>query len=617
MSSWLSSGPRPRSAVLWLALVCLVVVSTGSSSPRSAAGQSAVAGGATDAVPSEAARDSLHAVISDEWTFRLAEDPLYATFVGEHQFDNILPSVSEADWQRRLREWRALLGRLNHIDRSALDLEDRISYDILVRQLKDRVAEVEFGSHRIPITSDDGFHVRFAWLPNRMPFATAREYENYIERLQSWPKYVRQHIGIMRKGLRSGMVLPRSPLEGYEVTIAGHIVETPEESLFWKPFEEIPASLVPEAQRRLRAAGRAAIADSLVAGYAEFLEFMTAEYIPGARSSVGASELPDGVAYYEHLVRHFTTLDATPSEVHQVGVAEVDRIRAEMDAVIREVGFDGDFAAFLDFLRTAPQFYPGSAEVYLERAAWIAKQMDGRLPKLFGTLPRLPYGIAPVPDHLAPKYTAGRYIEPPAGGGEAGWYWLNTFKLESRPLYTLEALTFHEAVPGHHLQIALAQELDHLPPFRRSLVITAYEEGWGLYAEWLGQEAGFYKDPYSRFGRLTYEMWRACRLVVDTGLHAMGWSRQEAIDYLATRTALSLHEVTTEVDRYIAWPGQALGYKMGELTIRRLRSEAERELGELFDVRAFHDTVLLRGEVPLAVMEELVHDYINQTLSKD
>ncbi len=549
--------------------------------------------------------------------FRLTEDPLFATLVGEHQFDNILPSVSEADWQRRLRKWRGFLARLAKIDRSALELEDRISYDILETQLKDRIAEVGFGAHRIPITSDDGFHIRFAWLPNRMPFVSVHDYENYIDRLNAWPTYVRQHIEVMRKGLSSGMVLPRPPLEGYEVTISGHVVQKPEESLFWEPFEQMPASLSQAERSRLQEAGRDAIANSIVPGYAEFLAFMTTEYIPGARRSVGASDLPEGEAYYKHLVRHFTTLDVTPLEVHQVGLAEVDRIREEMEEVIREVGFKGDFAAFLAFLRTDPQFYPTSGDEYLQRAAWIAKQMDGRLPKMFGTLPRLPYGIAAVPDHLAPKYTAGRYIEPPAGGGEAGWYWLNTYKLESRPLYTLEALTFHEAVPGHHLQITLAQELEYLPPFRRTLVITAYEEGWGLYAEWLGQEAGFYQDPYSRFGRLTYEMWRACRLVVDTGLHAMGWRRQQAIDYLATRTALSIHEVTTEVDRYIAWPGQALGYKMGELTIRRLRDEAERELGERFDVRAFHDTILLRGEVPLAVMEELVREYINTTLSAD
>ncbi|MBT8400732.1 MAG: DUF885 family protein [Rhodothermia bacterium] len=577
--------------------------------PRSGAGQSPA--------PSEPAVDSLHAMIEDEWTFRLAEDPLYATLVGEHQFDKILPSVSEADWLRRLQKWREFLGRLEDIDRSALELEDRISYDILETQLKDRIADVGFGAHRIPITSDDGFHIRFAWLPKRMPFTSVLDYENYIDRLKAWPRYVSQHIELMREGLRSGMVLPRPPLEGYEVTIASHVVDRAEESLFWEPFEQMPASFSQAERGRLQAAGRTAIAGSIVPGYAAFLAFMTSEYIPGARQSVGASELPKGEAYYDHLVRHFTTLDVTPAEVHQLGLAEVDRIRREMEEVIQEVGFEGDFAAFLKFLRTDPQFYPTSGEEYLERAAWIAKQMDGRLPKLFGTLPRLPYGIAPVPDHLAPKYTAGRYIEPPSGGGEAGWYWVNTFKLESRPLYALEALTFHEAVPGHHLQIALAQELDYLPPFRRTLVITAYEEGWGLYAEWLGQEAGFYQDPFSRFGRLTYEMWRACRLVVDTGLHAMGWSRRQAIDYLAERTALSIHEVTTEIDRYIAWPGQALGYKMGELTIRRLRAEAERALGERFDVRAFHDTILLRGEVPLAVMEELVRDYIDRTMSGD
>jgi len=321
--------------------------------------------------------------------------------------------------------------------------------------------------------------------------------------------------------------------------------------------------------------------------------------------------MPGGGAYYEHLVRHFTTLDVTPEEVHELGLQEVARIQAAMDAVIAEVGFEGSFADFLAFLRTDPQFYAKTPEELLSYASWISKRMDGQLPNLFGRLPRRPYGVAAVPDEIAPNYTGGRYIPGGLESGSSGTYWVNTYALESRPLYVMEALSFHEAVPGHHLQISLTQELVHLPKFRRQWGLTAYEEGWALYSEGLAEEVGFYDDPYSRFGRLTYEMWRACRLVVDTGIHAFGWSRQEAIDYLGSRTALSLHEVTTEIDRYITWPGQALGYKMGELTIRRLRAEAEEALGADFDIRAFHDEILAHGEVPMGVLETIVRDWIS------
>jgi uncharacterized protein (DUF885 family) len=337
---------------------------------------------------------------------------------------------------------------------------------------------------------------------------------------------------------------------------------------------------------------------------------MTREYIPGARPTTGASELPEGRAYYEHLVRHFTTLDVTPEQVHEIGLAEVKRIRAEMEQIVQQVAFQGSFPEFLEHLRTDPRFYAATPDELLMRAAWIAKRMDGKLPALFKTLPRQPYGIEPVPDHLAPKYTGGRYVGAPLAGRRGGYYWVNTHALENRPLYTLEALTLHEAVPGHHLQNALSKELEGLPRFRRYGGISAYGEGWGLYSEWLGLEAGFYTDPYSNFGRLTYEMWRACRLVVDTGLHALGWTRQQTLDYLAANTALSRHEIRTETDRYISWPGQALAYKMGELKIKELRRKAEEALGPRFDVREFHDVILGSGPVPLPVLEQLVADWI-------
>ncbi|MGH7454409.1 MAG: DUF885 domain-containing protein, partial [bacterium] len=403
---------------------------------------------------------------------------------------------------------------------------------------------------------------------------------------------------------------------GFDVTMATHMVDDPTQSVFYAPLAKFPATMPADEQNRLRQSGEAAIRESIVPGYRRLLEFMTNEYIPNARTTIGASELPNGRDYYAQRIRHFTTLDMSVDEVHQLGLNEVQRIRNEMMEIIKQVGFTGDFAAFLKFLRTDPQFYAKTPEALLKEACYIAKRMDGKLPSLFKTLPRLPYSVQAVPAHLAPKYTGGRYVGPALGSTEPGYYWVNTYALENRPLYVLESLTLHEAVPGHHLQTALARELEGLPNFRRFLYLSAFGEGWGLYSERLGLEAGFYTNPYSNFGRLTYEMWRACRLVVDTGIHAKGWTREEAMDFLASNTALSLHEVRTETDRYISWPGQALAYKIGELKIRELRRKAEETLGENFDVREFHDVVLRNGAVPLTILESEVQTYIQEKRSK-
>jgi uncharacterized protein (DUF885 family) len=393
------------------------------------------------------------------------------------------------------------------------------------------------------------------------------------------------------------------------------VVDDPEKSVFWEPFKKFP-STVPESEHdRLRREGREAVL-AAVSGYKAFYDFFVNEYFPGTRTTLGASELPNGRRFYQHQIRNFTSLDLTPEEIHKIGLSEVQRISKEMNEVIQQVGFKGDFAAFLEFLRTDPRFYAKTPEELLMRASWIAKRIDGKLPSEFKTLPRLPYTVEPVPADIAPKYTSGRYVGAPQGSKQPGIYWVNTYMLQSRPLYNLESLTLHEAVPGHHLQISRARELGDLPNFRRFSSISAFSEGWGLYCEWLGQEMGFYTDPYSNFGRLTYEMWRACRLVVDTGIHSMGWTRQQAIDYLATRTALPLHEVETEVDRYISWPGQALAYKLGELKIKELRKRAEKALGTRFDVREFHDVVLGSGAVPLSVLESNVDQWIAKERSR-
>ena len=566
--------------------------------------------GGQQAVPASPASASLQALLDEAWEFRLAEDPLFATSAGDHRYDDRLPSMTHADLDRRAAHDRAALEKLKTVDRAALSASERVSADMFARQLSDGLADYDFGAYRIPINSDSGFHTDFAELPDRMPFATPKDYENYVARLSAFPTYVAQEIALMREGLATGFTLPKVVLEGYDVTMTTHIVAAPEKSLFFAPFRKYGPGVPAAEQARLTEAGRKAVMGGAVAGYRTLADFMRTEYVPRARTTIGASQLPRGKAYYAHLVKAFTTLDVTPEQVHEIGRQEVLRIRAEMDAVIAKTGFQGNFAAFLAFLRTDPRFYPKTGEDLLKDAAYIAKRMDGQLPSLFGKLPRLPYGVEPVPAHLAPKYTSGRYIAAPIDGTRAGEYWVNTYALDKRTLYTLEALTLHEAVPGHHLQIALQQEMTGLPPFRRFADVGAFIEGWALYAERLGLEAGFYKDPYSDFGRLTYEMWRACRLVVDTGIHAQGWTRAEAVEYLESHTALSTHEVGTEIDRYIAWPGQALCYKMGELKIRELRKKAEEALGARFDVRAFHDVVLANGAVPLSVLEQQVNDWV-------
>jgi uncharacterized protein (DUF885 family) len=564
------------------------------------------------AIPALAADEvaKLHDIFDREWETRLREDPTFATSVGRHEYNDRLASMTPADLERGIVESKGTLAELDAIDRSKLPPAEAVNYDIFRRQLENGVASYDLGEYQMPFNADSGFHTGFSRLPEEVPLATVKDYENYISRLKAWPRYVREEIELMRQGLKRGMTVPRATLDGYEGSITAHVLDDPAKSVFWAPFEKLP-STIPEAQReRLRREGRAAVTEGAIAGYREFLDFFRKEYLPNARKTLGASELPNGKAFYAQQIRQYTTLDMAPEEIHKLGLSEVARISSEMNAVMKQVGFKGDFAAFLKFLRTDPRFYVKTPQALLERASFIAKKIDGKLPSLFKTLPRLPYTVLPVPPDIAPKYTSGRYVEAPQGSLSPGTYWVNTYQLESRPLYNLEALTLHEAVPGHHLQIARSRELEDLPNFRRFSYISAFGEGWGLYSEWLGLEAGIYDDPYSNFGRLTYEMWRACRLVVDTGLHSMGWNRQQAIDYMSTRTALPLHEVQTEVDRYISWPGQALSYKLGELKIKELRKRAEQALGDRFDVREFHDVVLGSGAVPLNVLESNVDRWI-------
>ena len=564
---------------------------------------------APPAARAEDAGAALSRLFDDERAFVWREDPLAATYDGVHAYDDRLPSVTPADQQRRMDADREFLRRLHAIDRAALGAQELVSYELFDFMVSQRLALARHREWRAPLNSDSGFHADVLLMHEIADLRSTADYERYIARLGDLPRYFDENIANMRVGLREGFTLPAEILPGVSSIVAAEQFARPEDSPFFDPFEDFPAT-VPESDRaRLTAAGRAAIEAAVLPAYAKFQQFFEREYRPGARRTLAASDLPDGRAYSSDLVRYFTTLpDATPDRIHQTGLTEVARIRAAMEAIIKEVAFKGDFGAFLAFLRTDPQFYAQTPEQLLRAAAWIAKEIDGRTPAFFGKLPRTPFTVKPVPEPLAPNYTAGRYN--PGAMGAAGEYWVNTYALDKRPLYVLPALTLHEAVPGHHLQGALARELVDVPRFRLNFYPHAFGEGWGLYAEKLGEDFGVYHTPYQRFGRLTYEMWRACRLVVDTGMHWKGWSRQQALDYLAANTALSTHEIRTEVDRYIAWPGQALAYKVGELRILELRRRAETSLGTRFDIRAFHDAVLENGGVTLPVLERRIEEFI-------
>jgi uncharacterized protein (DUF885 family) len=558
----------------------------------------------------DTASSRLHQLFADEWESRMRENPLFATQCGDHRYNDRLPTVSEKDSQRRLTQARVFLKRLQEIDRDALTSGEQLDYDIFEREVRDRIAEYEFGTYWMPVSKASGLHRSFPDLPNIVPLSTVEDYENYVARLNGFEAFARVHVELMRAGMSKGYIPPRVVLEGIEDAIQAHIVQDPTASVLFKPLERFPESVVEADRRSITQAGCGAIMDSVVPGYQALLQFMLDEYIPAGREDIAASSLPDGRAFYEHRVRKNTTLDLTPQQVHDIGVDEVRRIRGEMEETIRRVGFQGSFREFVEFLRTDERFYVDTPDALMKEVALIMKKMDGELPRLFKTLPRTPYGLRQIPDFIAPKTTTAYYFLPAGDGTTAGFYYVNTYDLKSRPLYEYEALSLHEAVPGHHLQLALQMELKDIPDFRRFGGITAFIEGWALYAERLGLEVGFYQDRYSDFGRLTFEMWRATRLAVDTGMHYLGWMRQRAIDYMAENTALSLLNITNEVDRYIAWPGQAIAYKIGEIKIRELRALAEEKLGPEFDIREFHDVVLESGGIPLDVLEANVKRWL-------
>jgi len=508
---------------------------------------------------------------------------------------------------------REMLEELKQINAAELTETENISLSLLQFQLQDRIDYFEFERYLNPLLSDSGFHVSLPYMVR--PLTNYNQVKSYLNRLNAIPGRVDQFLPLIREGLEKGVSQPRVIFKGYESTYDSHIVANYEDSFFYGPFKNLPSDLSQAQKDSVLTAAKNTVSQNVIPQFRRIKTFFENEYFPKTRKTIGVSETPNGRAYYQNRINYYTTsTQYTADDIHTIGLGEVARIKAEMEKIIKEVGFKGSFAEFLKFLRTDPQFYATTPKELLMHARDMAKRADAQLPKFFKTLPRKPYGVAPVPDAIAPKYTGGRYVGTSKNSTNPGFYWVNTYDLPSRPLYTLPALTVHEAVPGHHLQGSLNNELsEEIPQFRRNMYLSAYGEGWGLYSEFLAAEMGMYTTPYERFGQLTYEMWRACRLVVDTGIHAKGWSREEVVNYMASNTALSLHEVNTETDRYISWPGQALSYKIGELKIRELRKKAEKELGAKFDIRAFHEVILEEGTVTLQILENRMNNYIAKT----
>ncbi|MCY4162373.1 MAG: DUF885 domain-containing protein [Flavobacteriaceae bacterium] len=507
--------------------------------------------------------------------------------------------------------YQELQEKLVNIDAQKLEESDRISHEILSFLINEERVQYKFNRHWNPILSDAGFHISLTFHVRELRNRQAAI--DYLKFLEAIPTYIQQQKELILKGINAGISQPLVIFSGYESSYQQHITSTAEENYYFSPLKNLPTILPKTFKDSVVKVGTSIITQKVIPTFQSIEEFFKTQYLPQTRTTIGTSEIPDGLAYYKSRIHYYTTLDLTAQEIHDKGIEEVSRIRNEMLSIIEDLNFQGDFDDFLNYLRRDPQFYAKTPNELLMFARDVSKRLDEQLPRYFITLPRKPYGVAKVPDAIAPKYTGGRYVGTNANSTEPGYYLVNTYNLPSRPLFVIPSLTAHEAVPGHHLQVALSKEMsDETPKFRRQLYLSAYGEGWALYTEFLADEMGIYRTPYEQFGRLTYEMWRACRLVVDTGIHAFGWTRSQAVDYMKKNTALSTHEINTEVDRYISWPGQALSYKIGELKIRELRKMAESELGSDFEIRAFHEVILEEGVVTLPILEQRILDFIDR-----
>ncbi|MDR3443966.1 MULTISPECIES: DUF885 family protein [unclassified Dyella] len=541
-------------------------------------------------------------IYEQEWAWRNGQSGISSS--GEAQPNGSrLDNVDAANQQKRQDYWQKVSNELDGIDVKQLSPEEQVNYAVYRAQIQNQLAAQKFKQWQMPFNSDSAFWSELGYVLDSDKLRTVQDYQRYLDRLNEVPAYFQQQIDNMRDGLARGFTVPKEVLKGRDVSIASvSELKDPTQSSFYEPFKKMPSTMPAADAAKLQQQAKQAISGKVIPAYANLLTFFRNEYVPKARTTLAAEAMPDGKAWYRQQIIEYTTLDLDPDTIQKVGQEQVAKIHAEMVKTMQETGFKGSFADFLHFLRTDPQFYAKTPDELLMRTAWVAKQVDAQLGKEFGRLPRQRFAIVPVPDDIAPYYTSGR--------GGPGTYLVNTYDLPSRPLYNMPALTLHESMPGHSLQLSLAAEQHGQPDFRREGYISAYGEGWGLYSEYLGNEMGIYKTPYERFGYLTYQMWRACRLVVDTGIHHLGWTRQQAIDFMTQNTALSDREIANEVDRYISWPGQALSYELGYLKILELRQKAEQALGPKFDIRHFHDTVLQIGSVPLPVLEKRVERFI-------
>lgn len=564
-------------------------------------------------VGAQTAESSLQQVIADYEHLSRTVDPISAAQEGDREALRRLPDVSPAAEHAYRAEFAFLVERLAKIDAQQLSAESRLNHALLTRMLKESMDEIGFDLDRIAFQNDDGFHTLADYLGRTTIIASREDADAWLARLAALPTWYEQNIGNLKRGIESRYTQPRIVVDRVLEVARNQVAGKPEDSSLLLPFARMPAGIPAAAQAEYRSKALALVRDKIFPAQRAFADFMAREYVPAARPALAWRTTPGGEETYRFFVRRETTTDLTPDQIHKLGEDEVARIRGLMEKTIAQAGFKGSFPDFLKMLRTDPRFYPKTATELLEKASEIAKRADDQLPRLFGTLPRLTYGVRPVPAEIADGYTTGRYWPGSMQQGQAGGYMVNISHLDQRGLYELPALTMHEAVPGHHLQIALSQELSDLPYFRRNISVTAFTEGWGLYSEFLGEEMGIYRDPYEQFGRYSMEMWRACRLVADTGIHWLGWDIEQARRCFTENSALSAHNIQTELERYISWPGQALAYKVGELRLRQLRREAEQTLGERFNIRQFHDTVLLGGPLPLDVLEMRVRDWIKKT----
>ncbi len=554
-------------------------------------------------------------LMADTWNWQLTQYPEFASRLGDRRNNDQWTDISLAAYKRRHAEQSEFLRRLRAIDSSRLSAADQLNYDLYRRDLENDLDSYQYKNYLMPMSQRGGVQ-SLESTAETVRLATVQDYEDWLVRMSRVESVIEQTMELQEEGRKTGYMPPKILMERIPDQISSQLTEEPESSPYFIAFAEMPDAINAEDQARIRQTAKELIDESIVPAYRRFSRYFDETYLPASRDSIGASSLPDGEAFYEYRVRSFTTTQMTPDEVHRLGLTEVKRIRGEMQLIIDELEFDGNFNDFLNFLRTDPQFYYDTPEELFDGYLAVAKRIDPELVKLFGKLPRMPYGLRPIPDNIAPDTTTAYYNRPAADGSRPGYYYVNLYRPEVRPKYEMEVLSVHEAVPGHHLQIALQMELEDMPDFRKYSGFTAFTEGWGLYSESLGYEIGLYKDPYSKFGALTYDMWRAVRLVVDTGMHYKGWTRQQAIDFFKDNAAKTEADIVNEIDRYISWPGQALAYKIGQLKMLELRHKAEQALGDNFDIKAFHDELLGGGALPMQILETRMNLWLAEELAK-